>query len=189
MREALKSRDYRAARAAHCTPSGDGRASGHGRIESPRGALVSAQSTAPALSEVENPAADEPLAATPAAESVNPAEVREQERQKAKALALVTQLSEVKAYCKEQEGCTMVESGPGKGCKPSADDKRACAWGIAVGHVEPSGPHLSHFARFYVRENGQLFVEPIQTGGLVSVSQWRCLQKRGYDVDACGIKP
>jgi len=44
---------------------------------------------------------------------------------------------------------------------------------------------LSIFARFYVRDSGQLFVEPIQTGDVVGLREWRCLQKHGYDPDAC----
>jgi hypothetical protein len=48
-----------------------------------------------------------------------------------------------------------------------------------------SGPHLNYFARFYVRNNGQLFVEPIQTGEVVGLREWRCLQRYAYESDAC----
>jgi len=78
-----------------------------------------------------------------------------------------------------------VESTPSKGRIADDADKRACAWGIAIAHVEPSGPHLSYFARFYVRNNRQLFVEPIQTGEVVGQREWRCLQRHGYELDAC----
>src|SRR6478752_3016113 len=44
----------------------------------------------------------------------------------------------------------------------------------------PNATRLPSFA--------QLFVEPIQTGEVVSVSEWRCLQKHSYETDACAAK-
>ena len=82
----------------------------------------------------------------------------------------------------------MVEDEPAKGCAFDDTDRRTCAWVIAIAHVEPAGPHLSIFARFYVRNDGRLFVEPIQTGEIVDLGEWRCLQKKGYDSDLCANK-
>ena len=145
----------------------------------------------PATPSNENAATDpDPAQAVSSAdETYTKSEAKRRERQKQRAIALVHQLPEVKAYCREPQGCAIVEDAPARGCVVSDADKRACAWVVAIAHVEPSGPHLSLFARFYVRDTGQLFVEPIQTGEVVGLHEWRCLQKHGYDVEACAKKP
>ena len=188
-------------RAAHTptivVPNGDTVGAQREPDSAPSLAIASAPST-PVPSPAEPPTSppnevvsstpEEPGSDNPEPETYTPREAKQREAQKRRALALVHQLPEVKAYCQEPSGCTLVEDEPTKNCQPSDDDKRTCAWVIAVAHVEPSGPHLSFFARFYVRNSGQLFVEPIQTGEVVTVREWRCLQKHSYDSEACAKK-
>jgi hypothetical protein len=122
-----------------------------------------------------------------AAQTYTAKEATQRKRDERRAIARVHQLPEVIAYCHEAKGCALVESEPSKGCVPDEAHKRDCAWGIAIAQVASSGPHLSYLARFYVRNNGQLFVEPIQTGEVVGLREWRCLQQHGYEIDSCTL--
>lgn len=108
------------------------------------------------------------------------------ERQKRSAVARVYQVTEVARFCKANTRCThLIEGTPRAGCTPKDEDRRQCAWNVSIRTVEPSGAHMGNFAGFYVRNDGTLFVEPVETGSVVTLKEWRCLQKHSFDAAAC----
>lgn len=105
-------------------------------------------------------------------------------------IATIYRLPEVSAYCKANAPrCVhLVEASPGKGCTADDNDKRQCAWSISIRTlqgIDTDAPHMTNIVGFYAREDGKLFVEPIETGEVVHLEQWRCLLRHDFDAAAC----
>jgi hypothetical protein len=136
------------------------------------------------------------LALSCAPASVSPSEhaedspaTNEIKRREDDALHRVYRLPEVADWCARFVDCAhSFESVPVEGCSPNDVDRRDCAWAIVMSRVEVTGPHLIKFATFYVRDGGEVFVDSIQTGAVVTLEEWRCLQRNEYEVEYCTVE-
>lgn len=114
----------------------------------------------------------------------------QRERKRRLAISAIYRLPEVRAFCKlNAPRCTtFIESSPAKGCVPEDSDRRQCAWGISIRTLQGLGTdflHATAFATFYVREDGELFVEPVETGEVVRIWEWRCLRGHNFEMESC----
>lgn len=128
-------------------------------------------------------------AAAPSANRTGLAEKAPREEEQRRAIAQVYALPEVKEACRDSACGHLVEASPEEGCTPDESDRRHCAWSISIRRVQGAKtefPHLTPLFGFYVTQEGALYVEPIQTGEVVSLEQWRCLLRHGFGSSRCG---
>lgn len=62
---------------------------------------------------------------------------------------------------------------------------RGSKMGPSCQGIDTDTPHMTNIVGFYAREDGKLFVEPIETSEVVHLKQWRCLLKHNFEAVLC----